>query len=508
MEWFTQALPEWLAAPDAEWARQILQRGVAALYLVAFVSTLNQFRPLLGERGLLPATDLLAAGRQRGPTLFSRWGYSDAKLVALAVVGMAVSVLLVAGLPQEGPPWLPLALFLGLYGLYLSVVNLGQVFYGFGWEMLLLEAGFTVGLLGSNQVPPPAPVLLLIAWLVFRLEFGAGMIKMRGGREWRDLTALNYHHQTQPMPNPWSRQAHLKPHWWHRCEVLGNHVAQLGVPFLLFLPQPVASIGAAVIILTQCWLVATGNFAWLNWATIILAAGSLGDGVLQRLVPAVPVDLGAAGLAVHPSEVPAYWTVIVVVGSVGLAAASLPALRNLFSSRQLMNASFNRWQLGNAYGAFGSVSTQRVEVIIEGTRVGAGLGAEAGPVTGATGSAGDPPEDDAAWLAYEFKGKPGDVFRRPRQVAPYHLRLDWMMWFLPLSGIRQRWFFALLARLLAADPAVLRLLRYDPFGGRPPRFIRVRTFQYRFATAAERRATGQYWIRSAGRTVIEPVAAR
>ncbi|MGM7670231.1 lipase maturation factor family protein [Microbacterium sp. A93] len=501
MEWFTQVLPGWLAAPDAEWARQILQRGVAALYLVAFISTLNQFRPLLGERGLLPATELLAAGRQPGPTLFRRWGYNDAKLVAVAVAGISVSLLLLAGLPQAGPPWLPLALFLGLYGLYLSVVNLGQVFYGFGWEMLLLEAGFTVGLLGSDQVPPPAPVIVLIAWLVFRLEFGAGMIKMRGGREWRDLTALDYHHQTQPMPNPWSRQAHLKPRWWHRCEVLGNHVAQLGVPFLLFLPQPVASIGAAVIILTQGWLVVTGNFAWLNWATIVLAAGSLGDGALHGLVPAVPVDLGAAGLAADAGRIPVYWTVVVLAGTVAVVVASIPALRNLFSPRQLMNASFNRWQVGNAYGAFGSVTKERVEVIIEGTEASSAGGS-------AAGTTGLPPEDDAAWHAYEFKGKPGDVRRRPRQVAPYHLRLDWMMWFLPLSGIRQRWFFALLARLLAADPAVLGLLGRDPFEGRPPRFIRVRTYRYRFATAAERRATGDYWIRSAGRTVIGPQAAR
>lgn len=493
MEWFTQVLPVWLAAPDAEWGRQILQRGVAALYLVAFVSTLNQFRPLLGERGLLPATDLLAAGRQRGPTLFRRWGYSDAKLVAVAVVGILVSALLVVGLPQSGPPWLPLLLFLGLYGLYLSVVNLGQVFYGFGWEMLLLEAGFTVGLLGSAQVPPPAPVFVLIAWLLFRLEFGAGMIKMRGGREWRDLTALDYHHETQPMPNPLSRQAHLKPHWWHRCEVIGNHVAQLGVPFLLFLPQPGASIGAAVVILTQCWLVVTGNFAWLNWATIVLAAGLLGDRVLHGLLPGIPDDLGAEAAVADPAAIPAYWTVIVVAGTAALAVAGLPALRNLFSPRQLMNASFNRWQLGNAYGAFGSVTKQRIEVIIEGTE---------------EGDEGRPPVDEAAWHAYEFRGKPGDVRRRPPWVAPYHLRLDWMMWFLPLSGIHQRWFHALLARLLAADPAVLRLLHREPFAGRAPKYLRVRTYRYRFATRSERRDTGQYWVRSSERTVVEPVAAR
>ncbi|REE02526.1 lipase maturation factor family protein [Citricoccus nitrophenolicus] len=500
MEWFTEILPGWLAAPDGEWAREILQRGVAALYLVAFLSTLNQFRPLLGERGLLPAPELLEAGRQRGPTLFRRWGYSDRRLVVLGVVGMAVSALLVAGIPQAGPPWLPLALFLGLYGLYLSVVNIGQVFYGFGWEMLLLEAGFTVGLLGSHQVPPPAPMLILVVWLVFRLEFGAGMIKMRGGSEWRDLTALDFHHQTQPMPNPLSRQAHLKPRWWHRCEVVGNHVAQLGVPFLLFLPQPVASVGAGAIMLTQLWLVATGNFAWLNWATIVLAAAALGDSVLHRLIPALPADLGAdaaleSGMASGGSAagIPVYWTVIVLAGSVALIVASVPALRNLFSRRQLMNASFNRWQLGNAYGAFGSVTRQRIEIVIEATEAGSG---------------DHPPEDEADWRPYEFKGKPGDVRRRPRQWAPYHLRLDWMMWFLPLSGLHQRWFHTLLARLLVADPAVLRLLRQDPCAGRAPRFIRVRSFRYRFATRAERRETGHYWMRDDGRIVIGPVAAR
>ncbi len=477
---------EWWFATDSEWARQIVQRGVAVLYLIAFWSTLNQFRALLGERGLLPAPAVLAVGRQRGPTLFSRWDYTDRRLVGVAVGGMVLAAALVAGIPQAGPPWVPLAGFLVLYGLYMSIVNIGQVFYGFGWEMLLLEAGVMAGLLGSDQAAPHLPVILLIAWLVFRLEFGAGMIKMRGGSEWRNLTAMDYHHQTQPMPNPLSRQAHLKPRWWHRCEVLGNHVTQLSMPFLLFLPQPVASIGAAVIVITQLWLVTTGNYAWLNWATIILACGALGDRVIHAVVPVLPADLGTA------AEPPLYWTVIVLAACAGIVVASVPALRNLFSSRQLMNASFNRWQIGNAYGAFGTVTKTRIEVVIEGTE---------------EGTEDAPPSEDR-WQAYEFKGKPGDVRRRPRQFAPYHLRLDWMMWFLPLSGIHQRWFFVLLARLLAADPATLRLLRHDPFAGRRPALIRVRTFRYRFATRAERRADGSYWVRDHGRTVIGPVAAR
>ncbi|BDZ44758.1 hypothetical protein GCM10025866_06670 [Naasia aerilata] len=202
---------EWLAATDYELARQVLQRGIAAVYLIAFLSTAAQFPALLGERGLLPVPRLVAvAGDRLGPTLF-RWRYSDALLRGVAVTGAAIAALLVLGLPQLGPPWIPLIAFLAIWLLYQSVVNVGQTFYGFGWETLLLEAGFTAAFLGSDQSAPPTTILILFVWLVFRLEFGAGMIKMRGGEEWRNLTALYYHHETQPMPNPVSRFAHLLP---------------------------------------------------------------------------------------------------------------------------------------------------------------------------------------------------------------------------------------------------------------------------------------------------------
>lgn len=470
---------QWLAANDYVLAREILQRGVALIYLIAFISTLNQFRALAGERGLLPVPELLAGRGPRGPTLFTRIGYSDNKLVAICVAGIVISAMLLAGLPQTGPPWAPLAAFLALWGLYMSVVNVGQVFYGFGWEMLLLEAGFTVGLLGSHRVPPPVTILALIAWLLFRLEFGAGMIKWRGDPAWRNLTALYYHHQTQPMPGPFSRNAHLAPKWWHRVEAAGNHVAQLLVPFLLFAPQPVASVAAAVVIATQLWLVATGNFAWLNAITIILAGGRLGDPVLRWLLPWLPAQ------QVPPPAGPLWWEVLVLAGSLLLVVASVPALRNLFSARQLMNASFNRWQLGNAYGAFGTVTRERIEIVIEGSS--------------------DPEPATATWSEYRFKGKPGDVFRRPRQFAPYHLRLDWMMWFLPLGSVHQRWFHRLLIRLLEADPPTLALLADDPFAGARPRFVRVLSYRYRFADRARHRLDGAVWVRDQRQLLIGPV---
>ncbi len=472
----------WLDAPEYEFARQVLQRGIAALYFVAFLSSLNQFPALLGERGLLPVPDFLArAGRLRRPTLF-RWHYSDRLFRMVCGAGLAVSALLVAGLPQTGPPWLPMLAFLALWWLYMSIVNVGQTFYGFGWEMLLLEAGFIVAFLGSDQTSPPRTILILLAWLVFRLEFGAGMIKIRGGKEWRDLTALYYHHETQPMPGPLSRQAHLLPRPFHRLEVLGNHFAQLVVPFFLFAPQPLASAAAGIIIFTQLWLVATGNFAWLNWMAIVLAFAAVSDPVAHALVPAIPADWGATGAA---SPTPLWWLIVVLAVTVLLVVLSYRPVENLFSRHQLMNASFNRWQLGNTYGAFGTVTKRRIEIVVEGTL-------------------SEDPGDDAGWREYGFRGKPGDVRRIPRQWAPYHLRLDWLMWFLPLRTVHEEWFYAFLARLLAADRPTLRLLRQDPFDGVRPRWVRARAFLYRFATRAEFRETGQRWIRTPLYEAIPP----
>jgi hypothetical protein len=489
------------AAVDFEFARQVLQRGIAALFVVAFVSSLNQFRPLLGERGLLPAPELLdwarsstRAGRLLRPTLFRYVRYTDRRLVALCAGGIVVAAALLAGIPQLGPPWLPMACFLALWLGYMSITSIGQTFYGFGWEMLLLEAGFLAAFLGSDDQPPPTVVIVLFWWLVFRLEFGAGMIKIRGGREWRDLTALMYHHETQPMPGPLSRQAHLLPRWFHRGEVLGNHFAQLVVPWFLFapllglvvpgpVPAVVGAVAAAVVIATQAWLVATGNFAWLNWMTIVIAFSAIG-------LPGIGSDARPA--ASDPPWIvdgmPLYWVVVTgLVGALYLVLSWWP-LRNLFARRQLMNASFNRWQLANAYGAFGTVTKERIEIVVEGTM--------------------DEDPDAATWHEYGFKGKPGDVRRIPRQYAPYHLRLDWLMWFLPLGRSLDDWFTAFLVRLLEADAPTLRLLAHDPFAGERPRWVRAVSYRYRFTDREEFRRTRARWTRDRRRPVLGPVSLR
>ncbi|RWZ51637.1 lipase maturation factor family protein [Labedella phragmitis] len=461
---------EWFSADDYELAREVLQRGIAAIYLVAFLSTAAQFRVLLGERGLLPVPDFVRrTSWSRAPSLF-RFAYSDRLLLAVTIVGSIVAISLVLGLPQTGPPWLPLLAFLVIWALYLSIVNVGQTFYGFGWETLLLEAGFLAAFLGSRDAPPPLPVMILFWWLVFRLEFGAGMIKMRGDASWRDLTALYYHHETQPMPNPLSRSAHLLPRWFHRLEVLANHVSQLVVPFLLFVPGPVGTAAGLIVVATQAWLVLTGNFAWLNVLTMILAFSAVAD-------PAW-IDDGSR----DPTS-PVWFVVVVATASATLLVLSWRPLRNLFSRHQLMNASFDPLHLVNAYGAFGSVTTERLEVIVEGTVE---------------------EHADAGWREYEFRGKPGDPTRRPRQFAPYHLRLDWLMWFLALGRL-EPWFLVFLVRLLEADSATLRLLRTDPFDGRRPARVRARLFLYRFATHEERRRTGLYWVRQPVGELIAPI---
>ncbi|MDQ3881220.1 MAG: lipase maturation factor family protein [Chloroflexota bacterium] len=458
---------EWLTAPDHWLTRAILERAVGAVYLIAFVVAARQFPALLGERGILPAPEFLRQVRfADAPSLF-HLRFSDRLLRLTAWTGAAIALAVVIGLPQAGPLWLTMLAWFVLWALYLSIVNVGQTFYAFGWESLLLEAGFLAIFLGNAATAPPTLILLAYLWLAFRIEFGAGLIKLRGDRCWRELTCMDYHHETQPMPNPLSWYFHRLPRRLHRVEVLGNYVAQLVAPVALLLPFPVGAAGAFVILGTQGYLVVSGNYAWLNVLTMTATLPAIPDAVWRIAIPVTP----------PPLEWPAWFSALVVEVAVVVALLSYWPVRNLLSRRQLMNYSFNRWHLVNTYGAFGSVSRERYEVVVEGAR------------------AEPPTESD--WLAYEFKGKPGDPRRRPPQVAPYHLRLDWLMWFLPLSPFFGRdWFPRFVEKLLEHDPGVRRLLRHDPFADAPPRYVRARLYLYRYTTADERRRTGAWWSRT------------
>jgi len=470
---------EWLSGRDYWLARFVIERGLGLVYLLAFVNALQQFPALLGEHGLLPVRRFLRGVRfPDAPSLF-HLGYSDRLLRTVAWIGVALSLAVILGLPQSGPLWVPMLVWLVLWALYLSIVNVGQRFYSFGWESLLLEAGFLAVFLGNSRTAPPLLVILLLRWLALRVELGAGLIKLRGDSCWRDLTCMEYHHETQPMPNPLSWYFHRLPRGLHRIEVLGNYLAQLAAPFALFLPQPIAALGALVMIGTQAYLLTSGNYAWLNLLTMVISFAGIPDSLLGELIP---------GIAPHAFEEPPVWFAVAVVAlTLVVVALSYWPVRNLVGTRQLMNYSFNRYHLVNTYGAFGSVTRERYEIVLEGT--------SAEQLTERT-----------SWSEYEFRGKPGDPRRRPPQVAPYHLRLDWLMWFAALSPrYAEGWFMLLVERLLAGDRAVLRLMRRNPFPDAPPSWIRARFYRYRFTAGPERRATGAWWAREPAGEYLAPV---
>jgi hypothetical protein len=460
----------WFSAPEYWLGRLVLERGVAAIYLIAFVAAALQFRALIGEHGMLPIPRFLA-GRSfwRSPSIF-HLRYSDRLFAGASWLGATLAAAIVAGVADLAPLWTAMLMWLTLWVLYLSIVNVGQTWYGFGWESLLLETGFLMIFLGNDRVAPPVLTLWMARLLLFRVEFGAGLIKMRGDPCWRDLTCLYYHHETQPMPGPLSWFFHHLPKPLHRVEVAGNHFAQLIVPFGLFAPQPVASVAGGFVVITQLWLVASGNFAWLNWVTILLAFSAIADSSLAMLF----------GIPAHPAwSSPAVWfTGLVIAFSGAVLFMTYWPVRNMLSSHQRMNMSFNPFHLVNTYGAFGSIGRVRREVVIEGT--------EDTTVT-----------DQTVWKEYEFKGKPGAVRRLPRQWAPYHLRLDWLMWFAAISrGYAEPWLTPLLQRLLRNDRPTLRLLRHNPFPDSPPRYVRAQLYQYRFTTLAELRRDRAWWHRT------------
>lgn len=468
---------------DGYWlSRLLFKEGLAAIYLAAFLVAVNQFRPLIGDDGMLPIRRFLAGSRwQRSPSIF-HLHYSDRFYAIVAWSGVVLSSLALLGLVDRLPLPLSMLGWLLLWGLYLSIVNVGQLWYGFGWESLLLEVGLLAVFVGNWDTAPPLLTLLLLRWLLFRLEFGAGLIKIRGDPCWRDLTCLNYHHETQPMPGPLSWYFHHLPRPLHKIEVAGNHFTQLIVPFFLFAPQPVAGGAAAIMVVTQLWLVASGNFAWLNWLAIVLGMSVLPDGFWEFVLPVS-----------SPSEMtssPPWFVSVVVAFTLAIAALSYRPAHNLFSSHQMMNASFDPWHLVNTYGAFGHITRVRREIVVEGTT-------------------DEHITPDTEWREYEFKGKPGGLRRRPRQFAPYHLRLDWLMWFAAISsGYAASWFGGFVTRLLAGDDAVLKLLHHNPFPDAPPAVIRARMYRYRFTTPAERRETGAWWHRTLEGEFMPPVSRR
>jgi hypothetical protein len=457
----------------------VFRRILGFVYLLAFIGTATQFTPLLGENGVLPLTQYAQRVRFRdAPSLFHQFP-NDTLITGCAWLGVGLSILAVTGIPALIGTVASVLLWGVLWLLYLSFVNAGRTFYAFGWESLLLETGFLAIFLGGMATTTPDLVVWLLRWVLFRVMFGAGLIKLRGDECWREFTCLFYHYETQPMPNPLSWYFDKLPGWIQTTSIGVHHVVELVVPFLYFAPQPIAAIAGILTILYQLWLMVSGNFAWLNFLTIVLAISTFNDALLGEILSITPPATHSPSAALS----------IAVLGLTLLVVVlSYWPVRNMLSSQQSMNRSFDPLHLVNTYGAFGSITRDRYELVIEGTH-------------------DDHITDETDWHAYEFKGKPTDPGDRPPQWAPYHLRLDWQLWFAAMTPRpRRRWFPRFIQKLLEGDDNVLSLLDHNPFPDDPPTHIRVQRYRYRYTTRDERRETGDWWHREAINDYYGPIS--
>ncbi|XP_074520183.1 lipase maturation factor 1 [Halichoeres trimaculatus] len=492
--------------PGTYWlTRIVLLRSVAFIYFVAFSVAYNQNKQLIGERGLMSCVTYLNSvkryvGGKIGLAAFTYtpsilwmldWGNMDANLVGLALVGMALSAfVLLTGMAN-------MVIMVTLWVMYHSLVNVGQLWYSFGWESQLLETGFLAIFLCPvwtlspvpRRCPPSLVCIWTFRWLIVRIMLGAGLIKIRGDKCWRDLTCMDYHYETQPVPNPMSYYMHRFPWWFHRFETLSNHLIELVFPFFTFLGRRMCMVNGAIQILFQVVLIVSGNLSFLNWLTIVPSLACFDDSSLSFLFHSG----GRARTAVleiqnesksrrtpKPTKGMLIRRVVNISLGVLIGFLSVPVVMNLLSSKQIMNTSFDPLRIVNTYGAFGSITKERTEVIFQGTQ------------------SLDPKDPEAVWEEYQFLCKPGDVYRRPCLISPYHYRLDWLMWFAAFQTYEQsEWVIHIAGRLLSNDSTVLSLLGHNPFQDRePPRWVRGEHFKYKFTQPGSKSAAqGKWWLR-------------
>lgn len=465
----------WSDGSRYEVVRSAMLRALGFIYAVGFVSLFRQLPGLFGRDGILPVHLFLdrvgeAVDHPRWtlPSVFWWIEPTDATMRALAGVGAGLAFLAIAGVRHP-------VLFVLLWGLYLSFVGVGQLFYGYGWEMLLLEAGALAVFLAPwrrNEAASPL-VIALYRWVHVRLWLGAGLIKLRGDECWRDLTCLDYHFETQPNPHPLSPWFHFLPHWLHASGVVFNHVVEVALPLFVFGPRPMRLAVGWASIAFQTFLIFSGNLAFLNWLTIAVTICCFDDRAWPFRLFVSRDGEPRRGVAKGATYA---WTALVVLLS------AQPAM-NLLSPQQAMNRSFDPFHLVNTYGAFGSVGKERYELVIEGTM-------------------DDDPGPDSEWKAYDFPCKPTDVAEAPCLVTPYHYRVDWQLWFAAMSEITEEpWLVHMVALLLAADRPVLDLLEHDPFDGKPPKAIRIDRYVYHFAP----RGSHDWWTREKVGPYLRPI---
>ncbi len=478
------ALPS--ATADTYWlTRFVILRWFGFVYLIAFYVAAKQLVILVGSNGLTPAPLYLDAvrnyygsswaGFESLPTIF--WiNSSDAWLQVVPWIGVALSCVMLAGYAN--------ALMLTvMWVLYLSIVHIGQDWYGYGWEIQMSETGFLAiflcPLLDARPFPgrpAPFPVILLFRWLIVRIMLGSALIKLRGDSCWTDLTALYYHFETQPIPNPFSRWFHFLPHPILQFGVIWTFIVELIAPFFAFGPRWARYIAGLVMISFQLTLIVSGNLSFFNWLTILPALACFDDRFWRAILPTFLTSYAVEAHLTSKRSRAMTITAWAVAALVGLL--SIQPTLNLISPSpqgQAMNASFDPLSLVNTYGAFGSVGRTRPVIIFEGTD-------SADPALATD------------WKEYPYVGSPWDPKLRPPFIAPYQPHLDWQLWFAAMSDWQQYpWTLNLVWKLLHNDADVLKLFAGNPFPGHPPRYIRAVLYQYHFAPPGNPQQL--YWIR-------------
>ena len=499
--------------------RAVFLRLLGLIYAVAFLSLWSQIEGLAGRDGILPVAEFLeVAGQRLGDLAWLRlptlcWiNASDGMLHLLCGGGAGLALLLVVGIA-------PALVLSGLWLFYLSLVVACRDFLSFQWDMLLLETGFLAIFLaplhlGAKMVWAERPsrlVLWLLRWLLFRLVFSSGLVKLLSGDSaWRSLRALDFHYETQPLPAWTSWYVHQLPEWAQTASVAAVFALELVVPFAIFAPRRIRLAGCALLALLQVLIAATGNYGFFNLLTLALCVLLLDDRALVKLrvFPILGSGAGARirnrvsaisgewqnsfgrlrGLLPSPRPWPLW-----VLAPLAAVVVLLSAIQMCHTARisggwmtplAQVHSLASPFRLVNGYGLFAVMTTSRPEIVVEGS------------------------VDGKAWKAYEFRWKAGDPRRAPSFVQPHMPRLDWQMWFAALGTYRDRpWFLSFIVRLLQGSPAVEDLLAVNPFPGQPPRYVRALIYDYRFADRDEK-GRGVWWKRRLKGTYCPPVSLR
>ena len=451
-------------------------RALGVVYALAFLSLATQIKGLAGREGILPAREFLQQARETygGRSVFEVptlcWSNSSDNFLSL----LCWTGALLGGLVAFGIAQLPALMLAWLF--YLSLFSAARLFLGYQWDSLLLEAGFLAIFLAPWRLLPvgpvdipPWPILVLLYWLLFRLMFLSGFVKLRSGDPtWKQLTALAYHYVTQPLPTPPAGFAHHLPKGFHKFSAIVMFTIELGAPFLIFAPPPFRHLAALLIVLLMLLIMLTGNYAFFNLLTVALCLPLLDNAFYASAFNQPPTATTATATAWPPLVSIAVAALLIIFSVIRLLRLFRVDARIIRTIGNFLDS----WPVVNHYGLFSIMTTSRLEIVVEGSR------------------------DGKTWVPYEFKFKPGDLKRAPPWVAPHQPRLDWQMWFAALSDYRlNSWFIAFLIRLLQGSAPVLALLKYNPFPNGSPIYVRAVVYEYRFATRAERRASGTWWTR-------------